>query len=825
LEVRALGRKIAKVAVSKAVYSIDKPYDYLIPAGLEDSLEPGMRVLAPFGAGNRGTEGIVLSVFEEEQPGPALKAIQAVLDERPVLDHKAIQLALWMRERYFCTVYDCVKAMLPAGLYFSLRDCVSLQVMDRELAYAAAESHAGARMLLDLLFSWGGKGDMEQIRLAFGTRSPNPAIRQLVQAGIVRLESSAQRGVGDKSEKVAVLAVPAEEAMAAVAPRRRSAPLRYSVTELLCTLGAASVKELCYFTGASASTVKSLERSGILTLEKRELLRRPALNDVEPADPPVLNAGQQRAFEGLDALARKGEAAAALLYGVTGSGKTQVYIRLIRETLDRGGTALVMVPEIVLTPQLLRLFTSHFGEKVAVLHSSLRAGERYDEWKRARRGDARVVIGTRSAVFAPLPDLRLIVLDEEQEGSYKSENSPRYHAREVAKYRCVQNNALLVLGSATPSVGSMYRAQTGAYRLFTLRERYNQHPLPQVVIADLREELRQGNDTSISAPLRRELEKNLAAGEQSILFLNRRGANRMVSCGECGQVPECPRCSVKLTYHSANGRLMCHHCGHSQPLPPACPACGGRLLFIGVGTQKVQEELAELFPGVEVLRLDADTVSAAHPHEEILDRFRKERVPILVGTQMVAKGLDFENVTLVGVIAPDLSLYVDDFRAAERTFSLLTQVVGRAGRGGRLGRAVIQTYTPENDVIRFAAAQDYGNFYRTELPMRRLRGLPPFLDKVTIAASGLEEGAVLRCCVRLRRELEPAFARLGGPWQILGPAPAGVAKVNDRYRYRLTLCGRLDRPARALLARALRAAQKDKENKGVSVFADVDPYE
>ena len=819
-----MGRLVAKVAVSKAVYAIDKPYDYLVPAGLEATLRPGMRVLVPFGAGNRGSEGIVLSLGEEPMPGPSLKAVHAQLDPEPVLDHEGIQLALWMRERYFCTVYDCVKAMLPAGLYFSLKDQVVLREdLNREQAYEAVEGFGSAKQLLDMLLSWGGGGDMEQIRLAFGSKDPNPAIHTLIGLGLARLETSAQRGIGDKTEKLAVLDIPAEDAMAMVTPRRKSAPLRYSVTQLLCTLGAASVKELCYFTGASMPTIKSLEKSGILTVEKQEVFRRITVKDVEPAGELVLNEEQQAAFSGLDALTGTGKPEAALLYGVTGSGKTQVYIRLIQKTLERGKGALVLVPEIVLTPQLLRIFTSYFGEQIAVLHSSLRAGERYDEWKRVRRGEARVVIGTRSAVFAPVQNLGLIVLDEEQENSYKSENVPRYHARDVAKYRCVQSEALLVLGSATPSVETMYQARQGILKLFTLKQRYNRKALPQVLIADMKEELRSGNAGAISSLLRRELETNLERGEQSILFLNRRGANRMVSCGECGQVPECPRCSVKLTYHSANGRLMCHHCGHSQPLPHACPSCGGKLNFIGIGTQKVQEELEELFPGTEILRMDTDTVSAAHPHEELLERFRKKKVPILVGTQMVAKGLDFENVTLVGVVAPDLALYVDDFRAAERTFSLLTQVVGRAGRGEKQGRAVIQTYTPDNDVISFAARQDYANFYREEIALRRMRRDPPFSDLVVITASGLEEGAVLRCCVRLRQGLE---ACLTGeqPWQILGPAPAAVARVNNRYRYRLTLVGRQDKGSRQRIAALLRAAQQDKENRGVSVYADSDPY-
>lgn len=354
----------------------------------------------------------------------------------------------------------------------------------------------------------------------------------------------------------------------------------------------------------------------------------------------------------------------------------------------------------------------------------------------------------------------------------------------TCKIRCVQHRAVLLLGSATPAVESMYQAREGRYRLFTLSQRFNQQAMPQVRIVDMKRELRAGNCTAISAELRRELACNLERGEQSILFLNRRGSSRMVSCGECGQVPECPRCSVRLTYHSANGRLMCHYCGYSEPLPPACPSCGGRLNFIGVGTQRVQEELEALFPGIEILRMDADTISAAHPHEELLSRFQKQRVPILVGTQMVAKGLDFDNVTLVGVVDADLSLYAADFRAGERTFSLITQVVGRAGRGEKRGRAVIQTYTPDNDVIRFAAGQDYDSFYEQEIQLRRLRDEPPFRDILVLTASGPDEAGVLRVCTRLRQFLERELPKLPDQsFRLLGPAPAVIARVNNRYRY------------------------------------------
>ena len=386
----------------------------------------------------------------------------------------------------------------------------------------------------------------------------------------------------------------------------------------------------------------------------------------------------------------------------------------------------------------------------------------------------------------------------------------------------------MLLGSATPSVESMYRAKQGLYHLFTLRRRYNERPLPPVEIVDMKQELRSGNGTDLSGALKKRLTEMMERGEQSILFLNRRGASRMVSCGECGEVPTCPRCSVYLTYHSANGRLMCHYCGHSEPLPDACPSCGGALNFIGTGTQKVEEELKQAFPQREVLRMDTDTVSATQTHEKLLAQFEREKIPILIGTQMVAKGLDFENVTLVGVISADLSLYAEDYRAGERTFSLLTQVVGRAGRGAKGGTALIQTFTPEHDVIRCAARQDYDAFYDQEIELRRLRGCPPFQDLFVLTASARSEAGALRACMRMRQALEswlrqPPLQHL--TLRILGPAPASVVKVNDRYRYRLTLACSNTKQIRALVAELLRCAQADKENRGVSVFADVNPLD
>ena len=574
-------------------------------------------------------------------------------------------------------------------------------------------------------------------------------------------------------------------------------------------------------------TLKGLEKAGIVAFTEEETLRITVTSEtVEEAPEIILNAEQQAAYDEILALSQSGKAEAVLLHGVTGSGKTQVYLRLVREILKQGKTAIVLVPEIVLTPQMMRKFASHFGDKVAMLHSSLRMTERYDQWKRIRRGEVQVVLGTRSAIFAPLKNLGLVILDEEQEGSYQSENPPRYHTRDIAKYLCARDKATLILGSATPTVETAWAAEEGTYHKLLLRQRYNAHSLPEVKIADLRQEIRAGNSGLIGAELQQELAWNLERGEQSILFLNRRGNSRMLLCGECGYVPNCPRCSVSLTYHSANRRLMCHYCNHSENVSETCPECGGIMKQIGAGTQKVEEELHELFPEATVLRMDADTATGGH--EAILSKFEKEKIDILLGTQMVAKGLDFENVTLVGVLSADTSLYVDNYRAAERTFSLLTQVVGRAGRGGKTGRAVIQTYTPGNDVIQSAARQDYDSFYQSEIRMRQLRRYPPFADLFTFTVSGAEEGLVLRAAAGVRETLRRLSAlpeQAGNQPEVLGPAPAPVLRVNNRYRYRVLLVGRNDKTTRDQVSWLLKEFANDRANRGLNIFVDCNTLE
>ena len=811
---------IGKIAVSAANFAIDKPYSYWIPQDM--ALAPGQRVMVPFGRANRRTEGIVLTV----EPGSEdkLKPVESCLDDGPILTETQLRLAAFLRERYFCTFFDAIRVMLPAGLWFRTRLTVSL-TEERSWKDKTIRKE-GAAELLELLENLGGTAQEEALRnLISDEDSLREVLSYLRQKKWITCQTDFLRKTQDKSEKIATLAQSPEETMAYAASRPRSAAMQRQVLELLCSVGSAAVKDVCYFTGASTATVNRLEKLGYLTLSQRPVLRCREIRPAKLSGPLVLNEEQQACFEGLASQMAQEEPGVALLYGITGSGKTSVYIRLIQTCLEKGKSAMFLVPEIALTPQLLGILAAYFGTQVAVLHSSLSAAERYDQWKRVKSGDARVVVGTRSAVFAPCTP-GLLILDEEQEHSYKSESAPRYDAKEVAIWRGAKEKALVVLGSATPSIENMYRAKTGLYRLYTLHQRYNGRPLPEVEIVDMREELKLGNDTSLSIPLRQRILETRQAGKQTILLLNRRGNSRALVCVDCRQTPECPRCSVHLTYHSANSRLMCHYCGFSMAAPARCPACGGPLKAIGTGTQKVQQELAALFPDMETSRMDADTVSAVNTHEKILEHFQKENVPVLLGTQMVAKGLNLPNVTLVGVLDGDLSLYSGGFRAGETTFNMLTQVVGRAGRGDSAGRAVIQTLQPEHQVIGLAAKQDYDGFYDLEIRLRQAQAAPPFGDFALVTFSGQEEGQVLRGAAVFRDSLNAWLRQV--PEEkcgVLGPAPCVVPKVNYNYRYQLTLRCHMTRPLRQLLAALLRKFSQDKANRGVNAYIDVNGYD
>ena len=810
--------QVVTVAVAAATFAIDKAYDYLVPEG--ETPLPGMRVIVPFARANKRTEGIILSVSDTSKV-QKLKPIDCIVDQEPVLNEQQITLALWMKRRFYCTVYDAVHAILPTGLWYQIR--YGYRVCDENLPVKdVATKCPSAVAVYEFLCENQGNASEEKIQETFGKQKADAAIGKLLEQGFIERTVKENRKVKDKVQRFAQLIIPKEEAEEIARAKERTAKKQAEALAILAASGKVSIKELSYFTGIATASLESLEKAGILEIVSEEMFRRPKQTSRESSDDKVLNQEQEKVFNSLVGLLEEEKPQAAMLHGVTGSGKTAVYLALVEEAIRKGKTAIILVPEIALTPQLMGKFTKRFGEKVAVLHSALGLGERYDEWKRISKGLVNVVVGTRSAVFAPLKNIGVIVMDEEQEHTYKSDSAPRYHARDVALFRASQMNSLVLLGSATPSIETAYAAQIGRYHSFTLENRYNNMALPQVIIADMKENLRSGNTSNISYELREELSKNIQAGQQSILFLNRRGSATLLLCGECGYTFHCEHCSVNLTYHRANGRLMCHYCGYSCPVADTCTDCGGLLKHVGAGTQKVEEELHQLFPKTKVLRMDTDTISPGFGHDALLSKFEKEEIPILVGTQMITKGLDFPNVSLVGVILADQGLYANDYRGEERSFSLITQVVGRAGRGDISGRAVIQSFTPEHEVITLAAKQDYKGFYQREIAMRNIQQAPPFMDFISITCTGQDETMVLKCMAGLRRAISAKLPAFGEGASLLGPAPAGVVKVNNRFRYQITLRVKQNKLIRDYIAYLLKTIPLMKEYRGLSIYGDLD---
>ena len=804
-------KPIAKIAVEKAAYSFDREFDYLIPPHLASDCAVGKRVLVPFGRGDRRRQGIVTSILSGES-NEGLKEIVCVLDSEPVMSESLLSVARFMKEHCFCTLYEAVKAMLPAGINYRVTTVYG--VRQSELS---VELDGEQQRLYDYLRRRRGSVRLEKLLDDMGlsdSRLPD----ELVRMGVLYKSDEAFRRVSDAVVKMASLVPGVDLSAVKLTPKQRE------VAELLEMTGEVSVKEIRYFTGVSASVIDALFQKRILYFFDEEVFRTGDLKAEEQAGELVLSEEQQRACDNLLAEYRDDKAHVSLLYGVTGSGKTSVFLKLIERVLGDGRGIIVMVPEISLTPQFVAQFSRRFGDRIAVFHSALSLGERLDEYKRVKKGLAQIVIGTRSAVFAPFEDVGLVIMDEEQEYSYKSESAPRYHAREIAMYRCAQHRALLVLSSATPSVETYYYAKNGRYSLNVLGKRFGAAVLPEVVTADMNREIQEGNATGFSEVLLQNIAYNLEHGRQSILLLNRRGHNTFVTCMQCGEPVTCPNCSISLTYHSRNNRLMCHYCGYSVPYRSECPSCHGRSLRLGgAGTQKAEEDVARIFPDARILRMDTDAATSKSGYERMISAFARGDYDILVGTQMVAKGLDFPNVTLVGVLNADQTLYADDYRSYERSFSLLTQVVGRSGRGSSKGMAVIQTFTPDNLIIAMAARQDYDAFYNAEIAMRQAMLYPPFADICPVGFAGEDQALTMRAAnafLALFRELaQRDYAEL--PIRILGPSPASVVKVSNKYRYKLIIKCRSTRAFRRLLSSVLIGFGNDRAYAKVSVYADM----
>lgn len=808
-------KRIAAVAVENSAFSFDIPFSYITE---DEKCVPGCRVLVPFGKGNRCRQGIVLSVSEYNGV-EKLKKVSQVIDGFPVLNDEMLKLVGWLKDRTFCTYFEAVKAVLPSGM--CRRTVTNYTAVPNADISDCKEDE---KQIYNYLSSQKGYIDGEKILKKLGFEPRLSMLEDMAKKGLLLRNYDSVRRTQDLTVKTVRLTESGQEVLAS---SQKLTKKQLEVLNTLADIGTATVKEVCYFTGFTPSVIQALEKKGLVEIFDNEVYRDPCENKSVTVEKKkiVLNEEQQAAFESLLSQYSEGKVLTALLHGITGSGKTMVYIRLIDEMLEKGKNIIVMVPEIALTPQTLNLFRSRYGADVAVFHSALSAGQRMDEWKRVRNDNVRIVVGTRSAVFAPLENLGLIIIDEEQEHTYKSEQTPRYSAKDVARFRCAYHKALLVFSSATPSVETYAKAKQGMYKVCKLTKRFSDSVLPEVRIVDMLTDAL-SKSSNFSEELKDRLEYNLENGKQSILLINRRGYNTFAECKACGHVMTCPSCSISMTYHHANGRLMCHYCGYSEPFTSVCPECGSNdLRYSGTGTQKIEDELSELFPDARILRMDADSTYGRNSHEKKLRDFADGKYDILLGTQMVAKGLDFENVTLVGVINADQQLNNDDFRSQERTFDLLTQVVGRAGRGKFKGTAVIQTCNPQNDVIQIAAKQDYEAFFEDEIRTRKMLINPPYCDICLIGFVGENENKVKSASQRFTEILKEKLSGEYNELKIiaLGPMAARVSKISNKYRYRLILKCKNSARFREMMSEMLKVTGSEKAFIGVSVYIDINP--
>ncbi|MGN0467176.1 MAG: primosomal protein N' [Acutalibacteraceae bacterium] len=809
---------LAYVAVENVAYHFDILYGYKIPHELQNDVKPGVRVQVPFGKGRSQRQGIVFEISKHEDD-PRYKSLSKVLDKEQIMSEEMIAIAYFLKERTFCTYFEAAKVQLPTGFNLKMNVTYAAVNADESPKLTAAQKQVYDYMLEKVIYM-----TKDEILPACGLDKTCDALEKLVSKGLVVKNYNAVGKVGNLSVKTAALNVDEDkidEISSALTPKQAS------VLSVLKDVGSASIKEICYFTGVSPAVVSALEKKDIIKITNCDVFRIPQVNykSNNLKDEIKLTAAQQKAYENLFEKYKNG-GGVSLLYGITGSGKTSVFIKLIDSVLESGRQVIVMVPEISLTPQMMAIFKGRYGDEVAIFHSALSVGERKDEYRRVREGKANIVVGTRSAVFAPFDNLGLIVIDEEQEHTYKSEASPRYHARDVAKFRTAYHKGLLLLASATPSIETYSLAKRGVYSLETLTERYGNAVLPDVTVVDLKNDRQRGNKYSISLVLQEMIEKNLEQKKQTILLMNRRGYNTFAACESCGNVITCPSCSISLTFHRANDRLMCHYCGYSTPFVTKCPHCGkNRIRYAGYGTQRIEEELKTLFPSAKVLRMDADSSVSRQVFEQKLSDFAKGEYDIMLGTQMVAKGLDFENVTLVGVVSADIQLNDDDFRSEEQTFDLLTQVVGRSGRGNEKGFAVIQTLNPENNVIRLAQDQDYDTFFDEEIKIRKALIYPPFCDICTVTTVSENEmkahSAAKTFLERIMKLVDSEYKNL--KIIILEPMPPRISKVNNKFRYRIIIKCKNSKDFRTLISRLLIEFGKCKSFSDVTFFADINP--
>lgn len=795
----------AQVIIDANHAEVDRVFDYRVPAQWEEAICVGLRVMVPFGQRNTKREGYVIALTETtEVPAGKIKEIVEILDEgRPILTPPILELAKWMKKEYFCTLNQCLQAVMPAGIR-------TKSVWYVELTEQTAELSEKEQQVADVLTEQGGAAPLRELEQVFGNRTEY-ILRCLQGKKVVRLRQKTTRSTY-KEEKRYVSLTENEELLAEVKEKaekdkRLAGQLR--VLSAISQEESISVEELKEKASVTDSPIHTLLQKGILVEQRRQEKRDVfQLEDYTPTQPFYPTPEQAQALALLREEEQKEQKRPILLHGVTGSGKTEIYMQLIEHVIMEGKQAIVLVPEISLTPQIMERFISRFGKQVSVTHSRLSLGERLDQWRKARDGEISIIIGPRSALFMPFSNLGVIVMDECHESSYISDVTPKYHTREVARKLSDLTGALLVMGSATPDIDSYHRAVTGEFLLLQLKERTKGSRLPEVFVTDMRKELEDGNRSAFGLPLQQAIRENLEKGQQTMLFLNRRGYSTFVSCRKCGEVLTCPSCNVSYTYHASDKALVCHYCGKEVPVPKTCPSCGSHYIrYFGTGTQKIEEETRRLFPEASVLRMDADTTTGKNGHARILELFGKGKADILIGTQMIAKGHDFPNVTLVGILAADLSLNLGTYQAAENCFQLITQAAGRAGRGELPGQVFIQTYQPENHAIRMAAAQDYEGFYQEEILLRQAMEYPPFSHIFSVLITGEMEQEVILAAQRLGAFMNHYAERAG--CTVVGPAPAPLPKFRGEFRWQIFAKGTDAERLKAFVLYTMEQTKKD----------------
>lgn len=798
--------RFAQVIVDVSAYPVDRPFDYLIPEDWEELIDIGCRVKVPFGP--RNVLGFVVGITtESDVPAEKIKPISEILDLESILTEEMLSLAKWLKHQTICYEIDALQVMLPGALRAKYEKYAVLQGEASQLP-----------QMLQTYFEKTEKVNLVQFEKA-NLLKP---VKRAVKDGLLNIENEVkQKGQVKQVRKVQIYS--REQIEEVIGQMGKRAPKQLALMEWMQEhAGAVVLPEQIYeAVQVTSSVLNSVIDKGAAAYIQEEVYRDPFTKEVEKTDFLQLTDEQDVALEKITEAIDDKRQETFLLHGITGSGKTEVYLQAIQRTIADGKEAIVLVPEISLTPQMTERFKSRFGNEVAVMHSGLSVGEKYDEWRKVQQGKVKVVVGARSAVFAPFKNLGLLILDEEHESTYKQEDSPRYHARDVAIWRGNYYNCPVILGSATPALESFARAKKGVYTLLTLSQRAKNQALPSVQIIDMREQLQAGNRSMFSEPLMEALRDRLDKKEQTVLFLNRRGYSSFVLCRDCGTTVQCPNCDISLTYHRYQEKLKCHYCGHDEYIPETCPEClSENIRYFGTGTQKVEEEIYKLFPEARVMRMDVDTTKQKGAHEKMLDAFGRGEADILLGTQMIAKGLDFPNITLVGVLSADTSLHLPDYRAAEKTFQLMTQVSGRAGRHNKLGEVYIQTYTPEHYAIQLSKDQHYTPFYEREMHSRHIAGYPPYYYIALIQVSHED---VMFAAEYAGRVAEYLRSNLSFNVSVIGPTTASIARLQNRYRYQCLIKYKVEPNLIPVLLQLIKLYRSEWIKKGIVLTVDLDP--